>query len=679
MLALPVLLVFRDGAPKALLEALERVQIPCREASLPDAAESINSGWARVLVCERLPGWQALMGRVEVAGGASVLFGPRLAPHEAHVALPEHLESVQDPDELPEALLRAEASLHNPDKEEIDTKEAALLERARTAEWVSRFSRSIASQLDLPALSAETTARCRDLCHADGAQLFLVDPATGTLTSSSGQDEVHAVASQVAKQGDALRLTSDNLQLARLRGYGDATMGFQAGSLVAVPLLHDGDVVGVMEAVRGKGRPFFQERHLRRLQALAPHVALALHHLRMTAALKETQSAVLRANTELEEKVRQRTQQITQGKKEWEQTFDAIRDPLALQDGFIVRRANLAYARRAGVDITQLPGKPCHVLLAGRETPCPGCPLAANALSGEVALPPESIFAFQGFRFSDAVGSTQVVVHYRDITAEKGLERKLRESERLVALGQLASGAAHEINNPMGFVISNLHSLESTLQDLNDGSAPLGGDEAKELLTDGLQMVSESLVGAGRVKQIVQGLRELSRLQVDRPEPSHLEGSLTRALRAEFGKEATERVVLDLRAAAQAHVSPLHLDQAFGHVLRNARQALSAGQKVFVRSWDEAHFVVVEIEDQGCGISEENVTRVFEPFFTTRGVGGGIGLGLTAVYGIVQRYQGNIEVNSTLGKGTTVRIHLPRAVSPPNARAAHQEAPSLDA
>jgi signal transduction histidine kinase len=381
--------------------------------------------------------------------------------------------------------------------------------------------------------------------------------------------------------------------------------------------------------------------------------------------------------------VRERTAQIAEGKREWERTFDAIDEPIALQDGFTLRRVNLAYARRVGLPVQQVPGKTCHSLLAGRDSPCPGCPLLAGSsqLTAEVEFPGETVFALSGFWMDGPGPGRPVVVHYRNVTGEKQLERKLAESERLAALGQLASGAAHEINNPLGFVISNLRSLGAHLEELSGAAGNLEAaaqvrpeelpralarvdlEEMRTQLSEGLEMVSESLEGATRVADIVRGLRELSRLQVESAELTAVDVSVGRALRAEFG-ESAGRVRLELQARGRARVSPLHLDQALGHVLRNARQAVQPGQDITVRSRDEEHAVLLEVEDGGCGIAAEHLHRVFEPFFTTRGVRGGIGLGLTATYGIVQRNGGSIELRSTPGQGTTVSIRLPRVQAP---------------
>jgi signal transduction histidine kinase len=275
-----------------------------------------------------------------------------------------------------------------------------------------------------------------------------------------------------------------------------------------------------------------------------------------------------------------------------------------------------------------------------------------------------------------------VVVTYNDLTQSRQLADRLRESERLAALGQLASGAAHEINNPLGFVTSNLRSLRglvdelrSPVRALSDAIAIVKDKRSNELaellsridepdlqaLEDGLEMIDESLDGARRVGEIVKGLRELSRLEIGKREPANVNSSVTRTVRAHFG-DSPPNVTLVLDARHTADIPPLQLDQAIGHVLKNAQQAVKGPQKVTVRTFDTEAQVVIQISDEGVGINAEHLRRVFEPFFTTRGVGKGIGLGLTAAYGIVKRVGGDIDVESSgHGAGATFTVKLPRA------------------
>ncbi|WP_426752809.1 ATP-binding protein [Myxococcus sp. Y35] len=690
MTTLPITLVFRSTVPPALQGALDAAGFPWWRASASEAAQSVRAGWAQVVICEQVPGWQALVAQIESVRGAAILWGPPPAQDDGRRLLPSSVETLEDAALVREAVERAEARRRARLEPRSDTD---LLARHERAERVSHYAQSIASQATVSDLVAEAMSCTRDLCDADGAVLLLVDRATGDLEfqprwpGSRTAPRIRrrpgeGIAGQVARDARSMRVTSER-ECTELGTSQGAVTGVVPGSVIAVPLLFAGDVIGVLEAVRGVERPVFSARDLECLEHLSPYVSIAVHNAQLWQELYESRAEVLQANARLEEKVRQRTEQISKAQREWVATFDSIGEPVALQDGFTVRRANLAYARRAGVSVTELGGRKCHELLARQSTPCAGCPLAETpeaALSGDIALPDGTLFAFHGFKRLDTASSREVVVHYRDITAERRLESKLRESERLAAVGQLASGAAHEINNPLAFMLSNLRNLSEYLQEMASGLEPIRAAaralssgqcaEAGRALSsvdldsldwnvrDGLELIAESLTGGERVGSIVRSLRELSRLEITRSEQASVNDSVIRAARKELG-DTTDDVVLELASKARARLSPLHLDQALGHVLRNARQAVKPGQHIFVRTRDEEQTVVVEVQDEGRGIAPEHLGRVFDPFFTTGDIGQSVGLGLTATYGIVSRSGGTIAIRSQLNEGTTVRIELP--------------------
>jgi two-component system NtrC family sensor kinase len=685
MSGLPIPLVLQGAALKDATCALDAAELWCRSASPGDAAESVNGGWADVVILGRFPGWQALAARVQNAGGAALLWGEPPGPSDLRILEASSLEAVQDASFLPAAVRRARDRLALQREPQASDPQ---VDRAHAASLVSRFAQSIALQLTVDQVVTEAIARTRDLCDADGATLLLVDPGTGALTPAVLHD--HRVAAEAARTATAVRV-EDLRQAPWLKSERDPPSGFVAGSVIAAPLVLAGDLLGVVEAVRGVERPAFGGAHLQRMVDLAAHVSIAIYNAQITARLREAQSLVLRDNAELEQRIAQRTSQIALAKREWEATFDAISEPIAVQEGFVLRRANLAWARRAGVPITRLTGRRCHELFAGRASPCPGCPLAAAGgdLQGEVTAN-GSTYRFSGFRLEAPEGGSaqgRVVVHYEDVTRQRALEQRLRQTERLAALGQLASGAAHEINNPMAFLASNLSSLRHGLQEL--APALDGAREAAELLRRGeperalaalapllsldaalaqesVEMVQEALQGAQRVKEIVRALRELSRQQLSQASTACPNAAITRALRSELGAEASLARV-ELGEVGEAVIDPLQLDQALSHLLRNARQAVGGAQGIAVRSFGAGAEIVVEVEDQGCGMPAEHLTRVFEPFFTTRGVGKGIGLGLTAAWGILERHGGRIEVRSEPGRGSCFSLHLRRAQPPPPA------------
>jgi two-component system, NtrC family, sensor kinase len=643
------------------------------------ALQRVSQGHCRVVVTERRLGLRLSLERFRAAGGVCVVLGapgPDVTPD---------VECVARPSELIASLFRAQGRL--------------LGVEAGSAARVSQFAQVIAEQFALPDLVKVAINKTRELCEAEGASLLLIEPSTGGLyidTTDGGGDGLErvqlprgkGVAGRVAAEARP-RLVEDAQSSPDFDRTADRQSGFTTGSIVAAPLVLAGDVLGVLMAVRSTGSPPFSPVHLERLVQLTPHVAIAVYNAQITNALRTSQHQVVEANLDLEKKVKERTQQISRAKQEWERTFDAIDAPIAVLDGYVIRRTNQAYARQVGRPVREIPGKKCFEVFAHRDSPCPGCPLVkgrGHALGSEIETPNvatgrSSFFRLNGYWLSDDPHDASVVVTYHDITQSHVLAEKLRESERLAAVGQLASGAAHEINNPLGFVTSNLRSLRGLIDELR---APLRtfsdvvmmarenrGDELLELLAngqepdtqhleDGLEMIDESLDGARRVGDIVKGLRELSRLEIGKREPANVNASVTRTARAELGESAN--LTLQLEAHFLADIPPLQLDQALGHLLRNARLATTKKEKITVRTWQTREHVMVQVEDEGAGIVRENLRRVFEPFFTTRGVGKGIGLGLTAAYGIVKRAGGDIEVQSEgPGTGSSFTLRLPLA------------------
>ncbi len=641
------------------------------------ALTKVEQGQCRVVMFERHPGLRLSLERLRAAGAVPVVLG---TPGTDVIS---DIECVEQPSEIVAAVFRAQGRLQG-------------LEPARTFR-ISQFAQVIAEQFALPQLVKVAMTKARELCEAEGASLLLVDPRTGGLyfdTVEGGAEGIEriqlprgkGVAGRVAVEARA-RLVEDVQHCADFDRSADIRSGFSTGSIVAAPLVLGGDVLGVLMAVRSTGAAPFTPVHLERLVQLAPHVAIAVHNAQITTALRHSQSQAIEANVDLEKKVKERTEQISRAKQEWERTFDAIDTPIALLEGYVIRRTNQAYARKVRLPVRDIPGRKCYEVFAKRNSPCPDCPLAkgrghvlgAEIQTSESASGRSNFYRFHGYWLSDDHRDESVVVTYHDITQSHVLAEKLRESERLAAVGQLASGAAHEINNPLGFVTSNLRTLRGLLDELR---APLRtfadlvllskekrAEEMAQLLTtaeepdtsnldDGLEMIDESLDGARRVGDIVKGLRELSRLEIGKKEPANVNSSVSRVVRAELG-EATN-VALKLEATLMADIPPLQLDQALGHVLRNARQATMKKEKIVVSTFHTEDAVLIQVKDEGTGIPRENLRRVFEPFFTTRGVGKGIGLGLTAAYGIVKRVGGDVEVQSEgLGKGSLFTIRLP--------------------
>lgn len=236
-------------------------------------------------------------------------------------------------------------------------------------------------------------------------------------------------------------------------------------------------------------------------------------------------------------------------------------------------------------------------------------------------------------------------------------QRQLYESARLRSIGQLAAGVAHEINNPIGFIASNLQVAAGYVDDLE--RLP-GIAAAADVLRDFRALIEESASGTRRVAAIVADLKTFS--NIDRSEFTHCDaGKLLVAacnlLQAKFGHELA--IDQELATGVPMMGYPARLSQAFYNLLDNAARSLGPGGRIRVSSVRAGNMLEIRIADDGSGIPAEVLPRIFDPFFSTRGVGGGIGLGLTVAREIIAAHRGDIQVDSEVGRGTCVTLRLP--------------------
>lgn len=683
---LPVLVVGAEAPSAVLLDALRAGGLDPRSCTPDEVPGLLGAGVADAVVARPLPGWRLLLSRVVSSGATAVL---HLEEGARPGALPGGVLAVARPGEIPGLVREARARRAAGPAQAlvVPTLEQRLAEAERYAAEVQALHLLRSPE----EIAWEAVRRVRSLVQADRVlcwtigedttlRLGAADPPLPAPPASTPIGELLAgtcAAEATVVAREELELPQSWRDAARTRD------GAEPGAMLAIPLVRAGELVGVLEAVRRPGRPCFSEPERQRFSGWGSQVATALAGALNTARLHQAQSEILAANAALEAKIDLRTRAVVHAKREWERTFDAIREPIALQDGFVIRRANLAYAEAAGVPITQVPGKTCHQLLAGRVAPCVGCPLSTGGsdLTAEISLPRGRTMRFSGFHGDAAGDPERVVVHYREVTAQRALEARLRENERLASLGQLAQGAAQEIQTPLGTVVGTLATLRSATAELESGAnsieraARLCGQgqtaaavraltevQARDLASSVRELLRDAEDGAQRIGAIVKGLRELARQDVSCPEPTDPNDCVLRALRAELGDTAGA-VGLRTESTGRVMVTPGQLEQAVVQLLRNARLAVPSGG-IRVRTRDEQGWVVLEVQDDGPGIPAAHLSRIFEPFFTTRGGAQGIGLGLTLVWSIVQRAGGALEVTSEPGLGSTFRIRLPTLAAP---------------
>lgn len=528
---------------------------------------------------------------------------------------------------------------------------------------LTEFIREIISVEDPAEVVAAAVSRCVTLARADAALVLVWSVETNlrgvgflgqrpeVTQSSSGLGA--GIAGHVARTREPVLVTEATAD-ARFDARADSAGVMQARSIISVPLLAHGELLGVLQVVKGSHRRPFTVAERELLTTISPHVAIAIFNALTLKRLREAQALATVTQADLELKVQKRTALLVAAKREWESTVDAISEPLALLKDMTVTRANLAYGRKAGLGPVEVPGRKCFEVLAKRRSPCPGCPVIEMAQHRAPRQAELRIGSMQVQVSTFPAGDDgSVVVHYRDVSEQRLLENRLRHSERLASLGQLASGAAHEINNPLGFVISNLRSIDGVLSDL----APKD-EETTATVNEVKQIAADALVGAERVSGIVRALRAMARQQTGETETLHFKDSATRALHTVLGLD-TSSVEVDFSTDVMVRAVPLSLDQALGNLLVNARQAVQKGGKITMTTGVEGGDAWVRVADTGPGIPEAALPRIFDPFFTTRGVGGGVGLGLTAVWSIITALGGRVEVESAVGRGSAFTLYLP--------------------
>ena len=270
----------------------------------------------------------------------------------------------------------------------------------------------------------------------------------------------------------------------------------------------------------------------------------------------------------------------------------------------------------------------------------------------------------------------------RLISRLEDAQNQLLQAEKLASIGQLAAGVAHEINNPIGFVNSNLGSLNRYVQDLLrlidaygeaanqsptvmevlQGVARLKDEIEFDFLRDDIrELIHESQDGLERVKRIVQDLRDFSR--VDQT-PAWQYASINNCIESTLNVAANEikhkaEVIRDFGPLPEVKCLPSQLNQVFLNLMINAAQAIKERGTIRITTRRENDWVWIEVSDTGAGIAPEHMNRIFEPFFTTKQVGKGTGLGLSLSYSIIAKHNGRIEVESEVGEGSIFRIWLP--------------------
>lgn len=385
-------------------------------------------------------------------------------------------------------------------------------------------------------------------------------------------------------------------------------------------------------------------------------------HLKEVASLSSSPSlqSLLQEKENKIKELQELIRTISRGKYMWESTFDAITNPVMIvSETYHIRRANRAAAKAAQLDVREMIGTTCHESFAGQAEPCRGCPMRETVKSSAshfFCLDPfkksARQYAVNAYPLEPDEDGAQVVLYYRDVTEEKALQRQLVHSEKIAAIGTLAGGVAHEINNPLGGILAFVqlaqrdvapeHAVQTDLKEIEDAAL--------------------------RCKRIVQDLLDFSRQSRDEVmSPVNLNDVLQKIMpliSVQLKTQKTE-LITDFNPGLPKVLGDFHkLQQVFLNLVTNAYQAMGNKGNLKIRSFEnrDEGTVIVEVEDSGPGIAPENISRIFDPYFTTKAQGQGTGLGLSITYGIVKEHSGDITVrNGNGGSGAIFSVSLPAA------------------
>jgi len=392
------------------------------------------------------------------------------------------------------------------------------------------------------------------------------------------------------------------------------------------------------------------------------------------------------------------------GKQEWEGSVDCVDDMLFLADpGRRIRRCNRTFREFIGRSYAEILGQPFDRLLseAGVDVELPfGKPVELfHERTGKW-------FVLSRYPFEEAAGSgtggTVVTIHdstemrkaaeelnrknirlNEALAALKQSQAKVLHQEKMASIGQLAAGVAHEINNPIGFISSNLSTLGKYLSRIGGflalqseciaaGAPPEQVESVRQqqaslkidyIVKDLEDLVRESMEGAERVRTIVADLKCFSRVDESECRQADLNECLRSTINIAWsGIKNKATLKKELGEIPPTRCYPQQMSQVFMNLLVNAAQAIERQGVISVRSWEEDGYVCFSFADTGQGIPETNLIRIFEPFFTTKEVGKGTGLGLSIACDIVKKHNGEITVRSEPGKGTVFTVRIPVVV-----------------
>jgi two-component system NtrC family sensor kinase len=409
------------------------------------------------------------------------------------------------------------------------------------------------------------------------------------------------------------------------------------------------EAINQSEIFRFLSKPWNEAQLVLTVHSAFEHHRLLAENEQLYRLSRQQNEELRELNSALEARVRDRTRDLLQANRAWELTFDTIDDPLVVvqTDDWMVRRANTSASRVARKPVGE--GLTCHQFLFDRAAPCEGCAMGPGV---HRAHPKPREFEANGRAYELAIypmeGEPVAVCAYRDVTDEKAMTARFVESEKMIAIGNLAGGVAHEINNPLGGILAFAQLMKR--------------DEGRsENDLEQLSLIEESALRSKRIVDSLLRFSRQSKLEDRRPfELGKCLDETTNLFRAQLKNHPRCRVELKLdHAVPKVFGDPAQLGQVLLNLLQNALHAMKGEGTIQVACGVQDGEAFFEVKDTGSGIEPEHRARIFEPHFTTKAVGEGTGLGLAIAYRIVQDHGGRFVVDSEPHEGSSFTVVLP--------------------
>lgn len=357
-------------------------------------------------------------------------------------------------------------------------------------------------------------------------------------------------------------------------------------------------------------------------------------------------------NSRLKNEVERRTEELRVSQSDLEKTFNSVTDlMIVINEDCIITNVNRAFCKSVKMRYKDLIGRHCESFLrevSGEDEIC----IIKETLRTGKNLRKESkrkgkVYEISSFALEDKDGIVdRVLIMMQDITESKIRDRQILQSNKMVAVGQLAAGVAHEIRNPLGIIRNSTYILNKN------------NEFNQERVHEAVDMINQSVDRASGIIDNLLNFSSISPCNKERVNMLNLVQGIFKLYTKPFLNKGIENEIL-----CDSYLSCVINADALKHILinllSNSIDAMNDGGKVSIKVRTDEEQLIIKYTDNGMGISEEHMDKIFNPFYTTKKPGKGTGLGLYIVYNEIEKLNGSIDVNSELGVGTSFEITIP--------------------